>query len=73
MFRRSALALVVATPLLLNGSMALATMSATPSCDDAAVCALSLRMMAPPPPRPADLRVRHDRAALPALIRSVAN
>jgi len=57
---RTALALAATATLLLNGSMALATVPAqlpTPSrCSEfGAVCVISLRMMSPPPARPADL------------------
>ncbi|MCB1405927.1 MAG: hypothetical protein KDK01_06605 [Rhodobacteraceae bacterium] len=53
---RIALALATAATLLLNGSVALATMPAPSRCTDReAVCVISLRMMVPPPARPADL------------------
>ncbi|GAB4265480.1 MAG: hypothetical protein Kow0013_13680 [Pararhodobacter sp.] len=62
MIRHTALALAAATALFLNGSMALAT-APTPACDSGGVCAVSLRMMTPPPPRPATLMARHAQRA----------
>ncbi|PVH30491.1 hypothetical protein [Pararhodobacter oceanensis] len=48
---------------LLNGSMASATMPAVASCSDPqSVCVISLRMMAPPPARPATLMAQQDGA-----------
>ena len=60
---RTALALATLLTLTLNGSMALASM---PVCGQTpGVCALSLRMMTPPPPRPVDLALRHaERGAM---------
>jgi len=52
-------ALAAIATLLLNGSMAMATMPAPATCSaEQRVCEISLRMMTPPPPRPADLRVQ---------------
>lgn len=51
---RLALALATLLTLTLNGSLAAASM---PGCDAASVCTVSLRMMTPPPARPADLLV----------------
>jgi hypothetical protein len=64
---RTALALAATATLLLNGSMASATMPAPASCGNAeTVCIISLRMMERPPQRPADLLTRHAEAsALP--------
>ncbi|PTW96686.1 hypothetical protein [Pararhodobacter aggregans] len=53
---RAALALATLLTLSLNGSLAAA--SAPEACNAQGVCALSLRMLAPPPPRPADLASR---------------
>ncbi|MFN4101529.1 MAG: hypothetical protein ACK4GT_17320 [Pararhodobacter sp.] len=49
---RIALALAALLTLSLNGAIVVA---ATPACTGESVCALSLRMMTPPPPRPAHL------------------
>ncbi|MCB1397934.1 MAG: hypothetical protein H6898_14820 [Rhodobacter sp.] len=57
------LALTLAATLLLNGSMALATMPTPCAPPGTGVCAVPLRMMTPPPPRPLDLMARHQRAA----------
>ncbi len=56
---RAALALAALITLSLNGSMAVASM---PGCSAENVCAVSLRMMTPPPARPADLAQRHAMA-----------
>ncbi len=54
---RAVLAFATLITLTLNGSMAMATM---PACGQTpGVCAVPLRMMTPPPPRPADLALRH--------------
>ncbi|WP_417629013.1 hypothetical protein [Pararhodobacter aggregans] len=53
---RAALALATLLTLSLNGSLAAA--SAPAACNAQGVCALSLRMLTPPPPRPADLASR---------------
>lgn len=57
---RTALALAAIATLTLNGSMASATMPAPAACGEPnSVCEISLRLMSPPPPRPADLMIRH--------------
>lgn len=62
---KAALALATTAILLLNGSMASATMPAPARCGNAqSVCVISLRMMAPPPPRPSDLLAQQHAAAL---------
>ena len=48
---RTALALATLLTLTLNGSIAVASMPTTP-CNAEGVCAVSLRMLAPPPARP---------------------
>ncbi|GAB1381194.1 hypothetical protein [Pararhodobacter sp.] len=53
---RTALALATLLTLSLNGSLAAA--SAPAACNAEGVCALSLRMLSPPPARPADLGQR---------------
>ncbi|MFN4101528.1 MAG: hypothetical protein ACK4GT_17315 [Pararhodobacter sp.] len=53
---RAALALAALLTLSLNGSLAGASMPAP--CPAQGVCAVSLRMMTPPPPRPAHLADR---------------
>lgn len=59
---RTALAFATTTMLLLNGSMASATMPLPSRCADAqSVCVISLRMMVPPPPRPVDLMITEAR------------
>lgn len=51
---RTALALATLLTLMLNGSLASA--AATPlACTHDGVCVISLRMLTPPPPRPANL------------------
>ncbi|WP_323037863.1 hypothetical protein [Pararhodobacter sp.] len=60
---RTALALAATATLMLNGSMASATMPATSHCGDVeTVCVISLRMMEAPPQRPVDLMTRHGSA-----------
>ena len=49
---RLALTLATLATLTLNGAQVSATESA---CNDRGVCALSLRMLTPPPPRPAHI------------------
>lgn len=66
---RIALALATLLTLTLNGSLALASI---PGCDGSqGVCTVSLRMMTPPPARPANLLERH-RAAMLAIVVPVA-
>ena len=50
---RAALALATLLTLSLNGSLAVASVPA--ACSATGVCALPLRMMSPPPARPAHL------------------
>lgn len=72
MLRRPLLALATLALLLLNGSMALATMPSPCAPPGAGVCEISLRMMTPPPPRPLDLMVRRQGAA-PTLVLTAAD
>lgn len=67
---RIALAFAALATLCLNGAQASATEPAAPAvCTAQGVCAISLRMMTPPPPRPAHLtaRVAAERAEIMAL------
>lgn len=51
---RTALALAALLTLSLNGSIAVAASTDTaPQCNAQGVCAVSLRMLTPPPARPA--------------------
>lgn len=57
---RSVLAFAAAATLLLNGSMASATLPAPSRCGNVeAVCVIALRMMERPPARPVDLMAQH--------------
>lgn len=53
---RAALAIAALLTLSLNGSLAAA--SVPMACNTQGVCAISLRMLTPPPPRPANLTQR---------------
>ncbi|MCL4676246.1 MAG: hypothetical protein KJZ59_09530 [Pararhodobacter sp.] len=62
---RTALVLAAFATMSLNGSVALATMPAPARCSNPeTVCVISLRMMAPPPPRPTNLGA-HEPSARP--------
>jgi len=61
---RAALALATLLTLTLNGSLAGASLPV--ACTAPGVCTISLRMMTPPPPRPAPLPPpAAERAVLP--------
>lgn len=51
---KAALALAALLTLSLNGSIAVAA-TPTTACNAEGVCALSLRMLTPPPARPAEI------------------
>ncbi|MCA0204437.1 hypothetical protein [Pararhodobacter sp.] len=53
---RAALAFATLLTLSLNGSLAAASVPV--ACNTQGVCAISLRMLTPPPARPADLAQR---------------